>query len=182
MQTLVSCLTHSPSPSNTDLPCQSAPSTPTVQPSICHAKSNPPLYPPKSQYHTKHPSLPNPSPRPIHPPIAKSHSHAPLPPQLLQMLQNRHVRIHEPIHAVRRTALLPTIQVPGRDSTRHALAPADVRQSVDRFYYPVSSAGRTCVRRLSHKRRRKQRGREGRRGGGEEGGAYIVGCAPFAIR
>ena len=48
-------------------------------------------------------------------------------PHLLQVLDNRHVRIHIPVHTVHNARLLGAIQFAGRNLRGHALAEAHVR-------------------------------------------------------
>lgn len=46
------------------------------------------------------------------------------------MLDRQEVKVHEPIHTVGQTSLLPTIQLPALHSAGHALGPANLRKLV----------------------------------------------------
>jgi hypothetical protein len=46
------------------------------------------------------------------------------------MPNNLKIRIQKPIHTIRRTALLPLIQLPTLNRRRDAFAPADIREVV----------------------------------------------------
>lgn len=64
----------------------------------------------------------------------------PLIPHILQMLQHRHIRIHEPIHTILRAALLILLQLPRRNLARHAFRPADISQAVHSYIITLARA------------------------------------------
>lgn len=46
------------------------------------------------------------------------------------MLHGQEVQVHKSVHTIRQAALLRAIELPGLDSTRHALVPTGLRELV----------------------------------------------------
>ena len=76
---------------------------------------------------TKNPLKANPNPR------KGQQRQQLLPPQSLQMLQNRQVGIHPPLNTILRTPFLSAFQPARRDLSGDAFLPADIRQMVNGF-------------------------------------------------
>ena len=62
-----------------------------------------------------------------------------LPPQRIQMLDDREVRIQKPIHTVRRAGFLALIQLAAPNCARDAFLPADVREGMYRCDHSLAS-------------------------------------------